>query len=896
MADRALDIMMRVLDLPETEQRAAIDEACGGDVTLRREVLELLAADATAGGFLESGIGLTQSGGAVEIPDMIGGYRVTDRIGEGGFGIVYRAEQSEPVRRTVAIKVIKPGMDSGAVLRRFALERRSLGMMNHPNLARVLDAGVIPDGQKVAGRPYFVMELVEGEPITAYARRRGLSVDERVRLLLQVCAATQHAHSKGVIHRDLKPSNILVSEVDGRPVCKVIDFGVVKVLDDSDQAGVTLFTSPGAMVGTPQYMSPEQMRGSADIDTRSDVYALGAVLYELLAGSPPFDAASWHGRDLKEMLRLVEEEEPGTPSLRAATRVARESGPDGLTHEGIETIGRVPRDLDWVTLRAMAKEPDRRYPTAAAMGDDLRRYLADEPVEAGPPSVSYRFSKFVRRNRAGVIAAAVAGVGVLGGAGVSVWFGLAAERARSDEQTQRESAERNQRRYQGVNEFLVEDLFFSAAPENLGPQATLVDLLDRAAPTIGERFGDDTDMLARMHYLMGSMYHVIMDLDDAKVHFDASLALLPEIEDPELVEIWRVYVGRGHMHRINGQLDEAQVDFESALPFAERIDEHAVRSVRTGLASTLASKGDFDRAEIELNSVLEGMRAAGLERDISYFKTLTTKMNVLGRMGRFEEALETAEELIRLGSEAEGRTSRTAVVTASLWRVTLLARLGRAEDAAEAAIAINDEVAEVFGPNSEGYAAAKANTAQVLWRADRPEEAERFMLEAIADYRRIFGDHHYHVERLTNDLAVQYGRAGMEEKSAAARERGLLLRLYVAGPGEDESVRGVMDEGAALLGSMDAWARMVREEFRALPPEHEKRARYYANAAIALEGSATGDELERWFQIAYEAMPDAERPEDIRRILMGLVPGWYERAGRAEEAARWSRLLTEPAA
>lgn len=887
---------MRVLDLPEAAQRAAIDEACGTDEALRRAVLELLAADATAGGFLESGIGMTPSGTVAAVPEMIGDYRVTDRIGEGGFGIVYRAEQTEPVRRAVAIKVIKPGMDSGAVLRRFALERRSLGMMNHPNLAKVLDAGVIPEGQAGAGRPYFVMELVEGEPITAYSGRRGLSVEERVRLVLQVCAATQHAHSKGVIHRDLKPSNILVSEVDSKPVCKVIDFGVVKVLDDSDQAGATLFTSPGAMVGTPQYMSPEQMRGSADIDTRSDVYALGAVLYELLAGSPPFDAASWHGRNLKEMLRRVEEEEPATPSSRASTRVAREAVSGERAEPGGEATERVPRDLDWVTLRAMAKEPDRRYATAAALGDDLRRYLADEPVEAGPPSVSYRFSKFVRRNRAGVIAAAVAGVAVLGGAGVSVWFGLAAERARSDEQTQREAAERNERRYQGVNEFLIEDLFFSAAPENLGPEATLVDLLDRAAPTIGERFGDDTDMLARMHYLMGSMYHVIMDLDDAKVHFDASLALLPEIEDPGLVEVWRAYVGRGHMHRINGQLDEAQADFESALPFAERIDEQAVRSVRTGLASTLASKGEFDRAETELNAVLEGMREAGLEPDISYFKTLTTKMNVLGQMGRFEEALATAENLIHLGSEAEGRTSRAAVVTASLWRVTLLARLGRAEDAADAAIAINDEVAEVFGPNSEGYAAAKANTAQVLWRADRPEEAERYMLEAIADYRRIFGDHHYHIERLMNDLAVQYGRAGMEEKSAAARERGLLLRLYVAGPGEDASVRGVMDEGAALVGSMESWEDLVRGEFAALPPGHYKRARYYANAAIALADLASGDELERWFEIAYESMPDAERPEDIRRILLGLVPGWYERAGRADEAARWTRLLAEPAA
>ncbi len=435
----------------EAERGAYLKGACGGDLGLRSKVDALLRADADAGAFLasdmRSGITLDEVMGK-EVKDeqlgaMLGRYKLLQKIGEGGFGVVFLAEQKEPVKRRVALKVIKLGMDTRQVIARFEAERQALAMMDHHHIAKVLDAGATD-----SGRPYFVMELVKGIPITDYCDQNKLTVEERLGLFVQVCHAVQHAHQKGIIHRDIKPSNVLVTLHDGVPVPKVIDFGIAKATS-AELAEKTLFTEHGQMIGTPVYMSPEQAELSGlDIDTRSDIYSLGVLLYELLTGTTPFTIEALRAAGFAEMRRMIREKEPQKPSTRLSSI---DTLPQVASHRGIEPrkLGLMIRgDLDWIIMRALKKDRARRYETANSFAADLDRFLADEPVHASPPSASYRMHKFVRRNRKGVIAGAAMAAVLLIAAGVSIHFGLQesrqrriAENAQVSEARQRQVAE-----------------------------------------------------------------------------------------------------------------------------------------------------------------------------------------------------------------------------------------------------------------------------------------------------------------------------------------------------------------------------------------------------------------------------------------------------------------------
>jgi serine/threonine protein kinase/WD40 repeat protein len=371
-------------------------------------------------------------------PDRVGPYRIVRTLGEGGMGVVYLAEQTEPIRRTVALKVIKIGMDTRAVVSRFEAERQTLALMDHPNIARVIDAGATPDG-----RPFFVMEHVAGPPITAYCDAHRLSTRARLALLAQVCGAMQHAHQKGIVHRDLKPSNVLVAEQDGVPVPKVIDFGIAKATEQALVEQAT-FTEQGQFIGTPEYMSPEQTGISGmDVDATTDIYSLGVLLYELLAGALPFEPASLRRAGYAEMQRIICEDEPPRPSTRvstlgaSATEVAARRQTD---HGSLRKA--LTGDLDWITLKAMEKDRARRYASASELAADLARYLADEPVLASPPSAAYRAQKFVRRNRLAVTAASLVALAVIGGLIVSSVLYVREGRARRDADTQRTTAER----------------------------------------------------------------------------------------------------------------------------------------------------------------------------------------------------------------------------------------------------------------------------------------------------------------------------------------------------------------------------------------------------------------------------------------------------------------------
>lgn len=417
-------VFFAALEKGSPQERAAyLDEACAGDPGLRQRVEKMLAAQAQAGSFLEQPAerpvatvnAIVNEAPPGEVPGtVIGPYKLIEQIGEGGMGTVWMAQQTEPVHRLVAVKLIKAGMDSRQVIARFEAERQALALMDHPNIARVLDAGTIP-----AGRPYFVMDLVKGVPITKYCDEHHLTPGQRLELFIPICQAVQHAHQKGIIHRDLKPSNVLVALYDGKPAPKVIDFGVAKAAGQQ-LTDKTLVTGFGNIVGTLEYMSPEQAEiNQLDIDTRSDIYSLGVLLYELLTGSPPFSRKELEKAGMLEMLRVIREQEPSKPSMKLSTA---EGLPTLAANRGTEPakLTKLMRgELDWIVMKALEKDRNRRYETANGFAMDVQRYLADEPVLACPPSAGYRLRKFVRRNKGGLaIAAMVLFFLVLLGSGV----------------------------------------------------------------------------------------------------------------------------------------------------------------------------------------------------------------------------------------------------------------------------------------------------------------------------------------------------------------------------------------------------------------------------------------------------------------------------------------------
>ncbi len=444
--------------LPASQRGAYLDEICAGYTLLRQRVAELLEANEAAGGFLKElaedpgeeaappssrGTIRTTPSPSEQLGDKIGHYKLLEKVGEGGCGVVYVAEQTEPVRRRVALKVIKLGMDTRQVIARFEAERQALAMMDHPNIAKVLDAGTTE-----TGRPYFVMELVRGIRITDYCDQNQLTTKERLELFLKVCQAIQHAHQKGIIHRDVKPSNILVTLHDGVPVPKVIDFGIAKATEGR-LTEVTVYTQLHQFIGTPAYMSPEQAEMSGlDIDTRSDIYSLGVLLYELLAGRTPFDANDLMSQGIDAMRKTIREKEPLRPSTRLATLKGEEltTAAKRRSADASRLLRQLKGDLDWIVMKCLEKDRTRRYETANGLAFDLKRHLSNEPVLARPPGGAYRARKFVRRNKVVVTASViVAGVLVLGIL-ASTWQAIRATRAERTQTHLREAAQASEQR------------------------------------------------------------------------------------------------------------------------------------------------------------------------------------------------------------------------------------------------------------------------------------------------------------------------------------------------------------------------------------------------------------------------------------------------------------------
>ncbi len=540
-------IFFAALDQSNPQERVTfIEAACSGDVSLLARVRQLLLAHDQLHGPLDQpppGVSVSQNLPIAEQPGtIIGPYKLLEQIGEGGFGVVFMAEQLEPIHRKVALKVIKPGMDTKEVIARFEAERQALAIMDHPNIAKVLDAG-----QTAGGRPYFVMDLVKGLAITDYCDQARLTARERLLLFVDVCQAVQHAHQKSIIHRDIKPSNVLVTMNDGSPLVKVIDFGIAKALSER-LTEKTLFTGFAKMLGSPLYMSPEQAAFSNnDVDTRTDIYSLGVLLYELLTGTTPFDKERLNRADYDEMRRIIREEDPPKPSTRistlgqAATTIStqRRSDPKRLQHF-------VRGELDWIVMKALEKDRNRRYETANALSQDIIRYLSDEPVSACPPSTWYRFRKFARRNTGAVLAATVIVLLLCAGIAGTSWGLVRAEQARQAEADQRglaeaalvseraaKEAEAEQRGHTeialkkavreaataaAINDFLNKDLLLLAstmgqANSGVSPDANLKlrTVLQRAATRIDGKFPHQPEVEMKLRYTIGYAFTSVGD-------------------------------------------------------------------------------------------------------------------------------------------------------------------------------------------------------------------------------------------------------------------------------------------------------------------------------------------------------------------------------------------------
>ncbi len=501
---------------------AYLGDACRGEPELRQRVEFLLSGHNQPNELLDdpgaAPVARSQPSIGEGPGTMVGPYKLLEQIGEGGFGVVFMAEQQQPVRRKVALKIVKPGMDTRQVVARFEAERQALALMDHPNIAQIFDGGATE-----SGRPYFVMELVRGIPITDFCDQNQLDLRERLELFTLVCQAVQHAHQKGIIHRDLKPSNVMVTQNDVAPVVKIIDFGIAKATGQQ-LTEKTLFTNFAQMIGTPMYMSPEQAQMSGlDVDTRSDVYSLGVLLYELMTGNTPYDKERLRTVAYDEMIRIIREEEPLRPSTRISTLgdaantspIERNSTPQKLSQL-------LRGELDWIVMKALEKDRNRRYESASALANEVQRYLNNEPVLACPPTVGYRLRKTARRHKAALATAMIVFAALSIGTAVAIWQAVVAIQAKKEaqdfaaaEKKAKIAAEAKEAEARAVISFLENRVIAAARPEGqdggLGHDVSVRRALEAAVPFVHEGFRDQPLIEARLRMSLGYSFGCLGD-------------------------------------------------------------------------------------------------------------------------------------------------------------------------------------------------------------------------------------------------------------------------------------------------------------------------------------------------------------------------------------------------
>ena len=743
------EVFAAAVKLSGEQRDAFLAAACDQDLSLRQRVESLLVAHDESGGAIPYQVDRDLE--ATQLPafthkvgSAIGPYKLLEEIGEGGMGTVWVAQQTEPIKRKVAIKLIKAGMDSKSVLARFEAERQALALMDHPNIARVLDGGMTEQG-----RPYFAMEYVKGVPLTQYCDRARLSIRERLELFMPICQAVQHAHQKGIIHRDLKPSNILVCLYDGKPVPKVIDFGLAKAMHHS-LTERSLYTAHGVMVGTPLYMSPEQAEhNNLDIDTRTDIYSLGVILYELLTGSTPLEKAQMKQAAVNEIMRLIKEVEAPKPSTRLSGSASLPSVAAQRSIEPANLQRKISGDLDWVVMKALEKERSRRYETANGLAADIERHLSDEPVSASPPSRKYRMQKFIKRNRTGVTAAGlVAAALLLGmiGTTVSTIWAIGAQRdeavARQDaldnaEQAREAAAEAEREKQNAEAET-------KRAEHELARATQIKRLITEMLQSVDPEIAQSTDIAL----LKGI-------LEDAANRLKSG-----EISD-ELVagELHHLV---GGLYRRLGLYEEASLHLPVALEIAERMlgKEHNIRLLcLSSLALLYMDQGRSNEAEQLLQETLEIRRRVFGVEHLSTSDAMNNLAVVYKTQGRFSDAeplyLKSLETLRRLlGNEHEE-------VLKSMHN---LAGLYQAQGLIDKADALFIKVLEVFrrdhGEEHPRTLQFRASLAIQYMKQGRHAEAEKLLPETLQTQRRVLGEEHPDTLLSMNNLSLLYKAQG----------------------------------------------------------------------------------------------------------------------------------------
>ena len=670
------------------------------------------------------------------VGDHIGAYKILEELGAGGMGVVYLAQQEQPVRRRVALKLIKWGMDTERVVGRFESERQALALMNHPNIARVYDGGATD-----RGRPYFVMEYVKGVPITEHCDRHRLNVRERLELFMHVCEGVQHAHQKGVIHRDIKPSNVLVRIQDDRAVPKIIDFGVAKATSQR-LTEHTVYTELGQLVGTPEYMSPEQAEmTSQDIDTRTDVYALGVLLYELLAGALPFSSKELRKANFDEVRRRIREDEPSKPSTRLSTLGEGESAEAARRRRTeLSALRKQLRgDLDWITMRALEKDRTRRYASPSELAADVGRHLRYEPVVASPPSTVYRTHKFVLRHRVGVAFAAAALISLLG---FAVWERLQARRIAAERDRANQQAETAKQ----VSDFLVNIFEVSDPGEARGNTITAREVLDRGADKIAEELDDQPLVQARLMDAMGRVYK--------------SLGL---------------YDAAGELFR-----DALRIGEDELGP-----NHHDVVESLNNLGSVLVWQGNSPEALGYLERALAIGEAADSGSSLQLGWTLYHLGVMRAMSGEFEPALGYYERALPIFIKEEGEESQAVA-----WCLNDLGSIYTLTGDSELAIQYLEQSLalkrRILGTDHYDVAATMDNLGFLLMESGDYAKARPLIEEALAIKERMLGKDHLKVAVNLNNLGELYRRTGELDKARSVLERALSIREAILVPDSRE--------------------------------------------------------------------------------------------------------------